>query len=120
MPQLDVHLNWLYPCSTFLRGGYGNWQETFPPTLDSAIPVFLYNGPNISWSYDSIVSLRGYSILVENGPKLTPDDEMDNKVVHSLDPFLSRLSRTNFKPLYIFPAFRTYNEYGPPIIPPWG
>jgi len=52
-------------------------------------------------------------LVDENGPKLTPDDEMDDKVAHSLDPFLSRLSRTNIKPPNFVPAFHTYDEYGP-------
>ena len=68
------------------------------------------------------MALRGYSIharlVDENGPKLTPDDEMDDKVAHSLDPFLSRLSRSNFKPPNFVPAFRTYDEYGLPIRAP--
>ena len=65
------------------------------------------------------MALRGYSIharlVDENGPKLTPDDEMDDKVAHSLDPFLSRLSRSNVKPPNFVPAFRTYDEHGLPI-----
>ena len=65
------------------------------------------------------MALRGYSIharlVDENGPKLTPDDEMDDKVAHSLDPFLSKLSRSNAKPPNFVPAFRTYDEYGLPI-----
>jgi hypothetical protein len=68
------------------------------------------------------MALRGYSVharlVDENGPKLTPDDEMDDKVAHSLDPFLSRLSRSNVKPPNFVPAFRTYDEYGLPIRAP--
>jgi len=70
------------------------------------------------------MALRGYSIharlVDENGPKLTPDDEMDDKVAHSLDPFLSRLSRTNVTPPNFVPAFRTYDEYGLPVRAPGG
>ena len=70
------------------------------------------------------MALRGYSIharlVDEGGPKLTPDDEMDDKVAHSLDPFLSGLSRSNVKPPNFVPAFRTYDEYGLPIRAPGG
>lgn len=62
------------------------------------------------------MALRGYSIharlVDENGPKLTADDEMDDKAAHSLDPFLSGLSRSNVKPPNFVPAFCTYDEYG--------
>ena len=70
------------------------------------------------------MALRGYSIharlVDESGPKLTPDDEMDDKIAHSLDPFLSRLSRSNVKPPNFVPAFRTYDEYGLPTRAPGG
>jgi G-patch domain len=59
-------------------------------------------------------------LVDEDGPKLTPDDEMDDKVAHSLDPFLSRLSRSDVKPPSFVPAFRTYDEYGLPIRAPGG
>ena len=78
----------------------------------------------ISWSWSYTMALRGYSIharlVDEDGPKLTPDDEMDDKVAHSLDPFLSKLSRSNVRPPNFVPAFRTYNEYGLPIRAPGG
>jgi hypothetical protein len=91
------------------------------PTLHFAIPFILFN---ISCNCNYNMALRGYSIharlVDENGPKLTPDDEMDDKVAHSLDPFLSRLSRSNVKPPNFVPAFRTYDEYGLPIRAPEG
>jgi len=70
------------------------------------------------------MALRGYSVharlVDEDGPKLTPDDEMDDKVAHSLDPFYSRLSRSGVKPPNFVPAFRTYDEHGLPIRVPGG
>ena len=73
---------------------------------------------------DSIMALRGYSVharlVDEDGPKLTPDDDMDDKVAHSLDPFLSRLSGSNVEPPNFVPAFGTYDECGLPIRPPGG
>jgi len=54
--------------------------------------------------------MRSTRLVDEYGPKFIPDDEMDDKVAHSLDPFLSRLSTTNVKPPKLVPAFRSYDE----------